>query len=83
VVYNFLRTSQAATNAGIVRPLFAVVVILYLTVAVATVLVLRTMSRRWTAGEPIEPPVPYGPLDMPSTTVSSPPLAAPSGSRRE
>jgi cytochrome d ubiquinol oxidase subunit I len=85
VVYNFLRTSDAATNAGIVRPLFAIVVIVYLTIAVATVLVLRTMSRRWAAGEPLEPTVPYGPVPVavPSATVSSPPLAAPSGSRRE
>jgi len=54
-------------------------VIVYLSIAVATVLVLRAMSRRWAAGESLERPVPYGPLDVPSATESSPPLAAPSG----
>jgi cytochrome d ubiquinol oxidase subunit I len=84
VVYNFLRTSDAVTNAAIVRPLFAVVVLVYLVIAVATVLVLRAMSRRWAAGEPLETAVPYGPLDVASSTaVSPPPVATSTSSRSE
>jgi cytochrome bd ubiquinol oxidase subunit I len=84
VVYTFLRTADAVTNAGFVRALFAVVVAIYGAVGVATVLVLRTMARRWAAGETLEPAVPYGPVDGASpTTAESPPLAAPIASREE
>jgi cytochrome d ubiquinol oxidase subunit I len=82
IVYNFLRTSDAVTDAGIVRVLFALVIIIYVAVAVATVLTLRAISQRWAAsGIAIEPSLPYSPLD--GATATSPPLAAPSGSREE
>lgn len=82
IIYNIMRVADAATAAGFVRILLPMVVVIYLVVAVATVLVLRTMSRRWAAtGAAIEPSLPYSPID--GATVTPPPVAATSGSRRE
>ena len=76
IVYNYLRTADAVTNAGIARPMLAIVVVIYVMIGVVTVLTLRVMSRRWAAGETRVPSGPYGPIGVPPATVS-PPLATP------
>jgi cytochrome d ubiquinol oxidase subunit I len=79
IVYNFLRTADAVTHAGFARPLFVVVIVLYVAVGVSTILVLRGMSRRWRAGDQVEPPVPYGPpgasVPAPTAEAAEPALA--------
>jgi cytochrome d ubiquinol oxidase subunit I len=63
VVYGVMRTEDAVTGASGVWVTFGVAVAIYAVLGVATVLILRTMSRRWrTAGEQ-EVEVPYGPSD--------------------
>jgi cytochrome d ubiquinol oxidase subunit I len=47
IVYEVMRTSEAITGASGVWFTFSAVVVLYSTLIVATVLVLRTMARRW------------------------------------
>jgi cytochrome d ubiquinol oxidase subunit I len=81
VVYNILRTADAVTTAGIVRPLFAVVVVVYALIAFATVWTLRIMSRRWSADETLDAPVPYGPIGS-SNPTPTPPLAT-AGTRQD
>jgi cytochrome d ubiquinol oxidase subunit I len=80
IIYNILRTADAVTLAGMVRPLEVVVVFIYALIAIATVLTLRVMSRRWAEGEDEVPSGPYAPRDVPPATVE-PPLAVPAGSR--
>jgi cytochrome bd ubiquinol oxidase subunit I len=63
VVYGVMRTEDAVTGASGVWVTFGVVLAIYAALGVATVLILRTMSRRWrTAGE-AEVEVPYGPSE--------------------
>jgi cytochrome d ubiquinol oxidase subunit I len=59
VIYNVMRTKDAVTDASGVSFTLAGVVLLYTLLGIATVLVLRAMSRRWREHE--EPEVPYGP----------------------
>jgi cytochrome bd ubiquinol oxidase subunit I len=80
IVYNYMRTAQAVTNAGIVRTLFPIVVVLYALIALATVLTLRAMSRRWAAGEALESPGPYAPVYA-TTAAATPPLASSTAGR--
>jgi len=61
IVYGFMRTADAVTQAGFVRVFAVVVVIVYTFIAIATVLTLRVMSRRWRLGDALEAIVPYGP----------------------
>jgi cytochrome d ubiquinol oxidase subunit I len=61
IVYEHLRTTDAATDAGGVPVMFAAIVVLYTVVGVATVLLLRAMARRWRERELSEQDVPYGP----------------------
>jgi cytochrome d ubiquinol oxidase subunit I len=82
VVYNILRTADAVTQAGTVRAFAVVVVVVYVIIAATTVLTLRVMSRRWTAGEAQEPLIPYGPVDAVSPEAE-PPLVATGGSGRD
>jgi cytochrome d ubiquinol oxidase subunit I len=67
-VVGLLLTRDAATNAGNVWPFFAGTVVIYAAVTVATVTVLRGMTRRWryaaeasATDEPVD--LPYGPHD--------------------
>jgi cytochrome bd ubiquinol oxidase subunit I len=62
IVYNFMRTADAVTTAGIARPMLGIVVVIYVIIGVVTVLTLRAMSRRWAADEPIPPGGPYSPV---------------------
>jgi cytochrome d ubiquinol oxidase subunit I len=63
IVREYMRVEDAATGNTGVWVTFVGVVVLYLVVAVTTVLVLRGMSRRWRAaeGDVDETSVPYGP----------------------
>jgi cytochrome bd ubiquinol oxidase subunit I len=61
IVYEVMRTKDAVTEASGVWVSLAVVVVLYTALGVATVLVLRAMTRRWRAAETDEVDVPYGP----------------------
>jgi cytochrome bd ubiquinol oxidase subunit I len=71
VVYNIMRTSQAVTGASGVWITFAAVLVLYAALGVATVLILRTMARRWREAGVAEADVPYGPREpAPETGVS-------------
>jgi len=62
VVYKLLRTEDAVTRADGVWVSLGTVLVLYALVGVATVLVLRSMSRRWRAESDVaDDEVPYGP----------------------
>ncbi len=59
IVRGFMRVEDGATTDGNVWITFVVVVAVYAAVATATILVLRSMARRWRAGE--DPAGPYAP----------------------
>jgi cytochrome d ubiquinol oxidase subunit I len=61
VVYKVMRTEDAVTGASGVWVTFAATLALYTALGVATVLILRTMSRRWREADDAEIEVPYGP----------------------
>lgn len=75
IAYNVMRTKQAVTGANGVWVTFSFVIVLYATLGIATLLVLRTMARRWREGDVSEADVPYGPRE-PS------PRPAPAGETR-
>ena len=82
IVYGFLRTADAVTNAGIVRTLLWIIIVIYGMIAIATVLTLRAMSRRWAADDTADTRGPYGPTATrpePAPTAAPTPVAA--GSR--
>lgn len=62
IVRGFMRVEDAATTDPGVWITFVVIVGVYAVVGVATVLVIRSMTRRWRAGE--EPASPYGPKSV-------------------
>ena len=61
IVYEVMRTEDAVTDAGGVSLTLAGVVLLYVALGIATVVVLRAMSRRWREADGDEAEVPYGP----------------------
>jgi cytochrome d ubiquinol oxidase subunit I len=64
IVYGKMKVEDAATANSGVWITFVVVTVLYVAGAVATVLVLRGMSRRFRrSGELAEHDVPYGPQE--------------------
>jgi cytochrome d ubiquinol oxidase subunit I len=70
IVYEVMRTSEAITGASGIWFTFSAVVVLYSSLAVATVLVLRTMARRWREdGADPEVEGPYGPRESPGETA--------------
>jgi cytochrome d ubiquinol oxidase subunit I len=59
-VQGLLLTRDAVTGVDVNLWWFlALILVVYTAVGIATVLVLRSMRRRWAAGE--DPDVPYGP----------------------
>ena len=74
VVYEVMRTEEAVTGASGVWITFSATLALYTALGVATVLILRTMARRWRAEGIGEAEVPYGPSEAPPPP-SSPPAA--------
>jgi cytochrome d ubiquinol oxidase subunit I len=64
IVYNLMRVEDAATGNAGVWITFVGVVLLYAALGVTTVLVLRSMSRRFRRGGGfVDHDVPYGPTD--------------------
>jgi cytochrome bd ubiquinol oxidase subunit I len=61
IVYEVMRTDEAVTGASGVWVTFGLVLALYTALGIAAVLVLRSMARRWRAGEIRDEEVPYGP----------------------
>jgi cytochrome d ubiquinol oxidase subunit I len=69
VVYEVMRTEDAVTGASGVWISFSAALVLYAALGVATVLILRTMARRWREKGAGEVEVPYGPRETPSAGV--------------
>ena len=65
VVYNIMRTKDAITGASGVWVTFSAVLVLYTAAGIATVLVLRSMARRWRTADVADSEVPYGPREAP------------------
>jgi cytochrome d ubiquinol oxidase subunit I len=63
IVYEVMRTEHAVTEADGVWVSLAVVLALYTALGIATVMVLRAMTRRWRAAGEVD--VPYGPRPEP------------------
>ena len=61
VVYRLLTTSAAATTNGGVLATLSIIVVLYTVLGVATIVILRSLSRRWRRSDTQEHTVPYGP----------------------
>jgi cytochrome d ubiquinol oxidase subunit I len=61
IVYNLMKVEDAATANTAVWVTFILVVVLYLGLAVTTVLILRNMSRRYRRHGDGDDDVPYGP----------------------
>jgi cytochrome bd ubiquinol oxidase subunit I len=65
VVYRLQTTAEAATtNTGVITTL-TLIIIGYAVLGVATILILRMLSRRWRRSDAVEAPVPYGPPSPP------------------
>jgi cytochrome d ubiquinol oxidase subunit I len=71
VVYEVMRTEEAVTGASGVWITFSATLALYTALGVATVLILRTMARRWRAEGIGEAEVPYGPSEAPPSPPDS------------
>jgi cytochrome bd ubiquinol oxidase subunit I len=63
IVYRVMRTSDAVTTAGGIWWTLAGTIVLYAILGVASVIVLRGMSRRWREQEIADQDVPYGPQE--------------------
>jgi cytochrome d ubiquinol oxidase subunit I len=80
VVYGYLRTEDAVTQADGIWVSFTIIAILYTVVGVATVLTLRAMSRRWRRDdETPDDAAPYGPRPAVPPEPDPVPDAGPSG----
>lgn len=62
IVHDVLRVADAATTAGWVPWSLTLVAAIYAAMTVLGVRALRSMARRWRAGDPAELPTPYGSL---------------------
>lgn len=63
VVYDIMRTSEAAADRGGLWWLVAGTFVLYTALTIGATVVLRSMARRWRAGE-VDLPSPYSPDDL-------------------
>jgi cytochrome bd ubiquinol oxidase subunit I len=70
VVYHLLTTTNAATTNGGVVVTLSIIVVLYALLGVTTVLIVRTLTRRWRDNDLEEAEVPYGPTSPFSDDVS-------------
>jgi cytochrome bd ubiquinol oxidase subunit I len=61
IVYEVMRTEDAVTQADGVWVSLGVVLLVYTALGIATVIVLRAMSRRWREAQVDDVDVPYGP----------------------
>lgn len=69
-VWQVLRTSDAATFNRAIWWSYGGVLVIYLGMTVAAFVVLRSMAKRWRAGEE-DLPSPYGPVKAPAPPVSA------------
>jgi cytochrome bd ubiquinol oxidase subunit I len=74
VIYNVLRTDDAATQANGVWVTLVAILLLYVALGTALVVALRAMARRWRSGGDDDLGAPYGP------SGEAPPDALPEGS---
>jgi cytochrome d ubiquinol oxidase subunit I len=63
IVQGVMRTEDAVTGASGVWFTFVAALVIYAVLGTATVLILRTMSRRWREAGEAEVAVPYGPSE--------------------
>jgi cytochrome d ubiquinol oxidase subunit I len=61
VVYGQMRVVEAVTRGSGVWISLSVLVVVYTAMTVGTVVTLRSMARRWRAGDPLDLPTPYSP----------------------
>ena len=61
IVRDFMRTSEAVTDADGIWFTFVLSLLIYAALAVASAVVLRALSRRWRERDLAEQEVPYGP----------------------
>jgi cytochrome d ubiquinol oxidase subunit I len=61
VVYQLMRVEDAVTHASGVWISLAALVVVYAAMTVGAVITLRSMARRWRAGDALELPTPYSP----------------------
>jgi cytochrome d ubiquinol oxidase subunit I len=61
VVYRLLTTTAAATTNGGILGSLSVIVVVYALLGTATIIILRSLSRRWRSADTEEIAVPYGP----------------------
>ena len=61
VVYRLLRVEDAVTQGSGVWVSLAALIVGYTVMTVMAVATLRSMARRWRAGEPLDLPTPYSP----------------------
>jgi cytochrome d ubiquinol oxidase subunit I len=71
IVYNVMRTKDAVTDASGVSITLAAIVLLYVALGIATVVVLRAMSKRWREADIPDTDVPYGPRPPAPEAVES------------
>jgi cytochrome d ubiquinol oxidase subunit I len=81
IIYNIMLTADAVTRAGIVRPFFGAIVVIYALIALATIVTLRVMSRRWAMGDTRVRSGPYAPIETAVDGVDAEPVAVAAGSR--
>jgi cytochrome bd ubiquinol oxidase subunit I len=70
IVYQVMRTKDAVTDASGVPITLGVVFVVYAALGAATIVVLRTMARRWREADDVE--VPYGPRPPASDLPEAP-----------
>ena len=63
IVHGLLRTEDAVTDAGYIWVTLSVLIVVYTVMTVGAIGVIRSMSRRWRAGE-TDLPSPYGPTEI-------------------
>lgn len=61
IAQGFMRVEEAVTRSSGVWVTFGILAGVYAAMSLGAVLVLRTMARRWRAGEPLDLPSPYDP----------------------
>jgi cytochrome d ubiquinol oxidase subunit I len=71
VVYRLQTTAEAATSNGGVLTSLSLVIVVYAVLGIATVLILRMLSRRWRRSDAVEAPVPYGPPPSPQQPAAA------------
>ena len=77
IVYEVQRTVDAVTRSDGIWIVFGVTFFVYALVIAATVLVLRSMARRWRDADADDPMVPYGP--RPVLAASAEPVSGRAG----